>query len=50
MKALEVLKSEENQQDLQSIKGIFPKEMRTNEIKNEINEIKKWEKKLKEKI
>ena len=49
MKALEVLKSEENQQDLKSIKGIFPKEMRTNEIKNEINEIKKWGKKLKEK-
>ena len=42
MKALEVLKSEENQQDLKSIKGIFPKEMRTNEIK-------KWGKKLKEK-
>ena len=49
MKALEVLKSEENQQDLKSIKGIFPKEMRTNEIKNEINEIKKWEKKIKRK-
>ena len=49
MKALEVLKSEENQQDLKSIKGIFPKEMRTNEIKNEINEIKKWEEKIKRK-
>ena len=29
------------------VKGIFPKEMRTNEIKNEIDEIKKWEGKVK---
>ena len=30
-----------------SIEGILPKEMRTNEIKNEIFEIKNWEEKIK---
>ena len=44
--ALLGLKSEENQ-ELNSIEGLFPKEMRTNEIKNEIYEIKKWEEKIK---
>ena len=32
-----------------SLNGIFPKEMRTNKIKNEIDKIKKWEEKLKRK-
>ena len=26
--------------------GLFPKDIRTNEIKNEINDIKKWESKI----
>ena len=29
------------------MEGIFPKEMRTKEIKNEVNRIKKWEEKIK---
>ena len=35
VQALKALKSEENKQDIKSIDGIFPKQMRTNEIKNE---------------
>ena len=38
---LKALKSEEIKQDIKPVKGIFPKDMRTNEIKNEIYEIKK---------
>ena len=34
IEALKALKSGENKQDIKSIGGIFPKEMRTNEIKN----------------
>ena len=45
-KHVEALKAEENQQDLKSVEGTFPKEMRTNEIKDEIDEIKKWDKKI----
>ena len=41
--ALEALKPEENKEDLKSTEDIFPEEMRTNEIKNEIDEIKKSE-------
>ena len=40
-------KSEENKEDIKSDEGIFPKDMRTNEIKNEIYEIKKWQEKIK---
>ena len=40
-------KSEENKEYIKSIEGIFPKDMRTNEIKNEIYEIKKWQEKIK---
>ena len=47
VKALEVLKSErnkeENKEETKSVAGLFPKEMRTIEIKNEIDVIKKWE-------
>ena len=50
IEALEVLKPEENKQDLKSIEGIFPKEMRTNETKNELDEFKKWEEKLSKEI
>ena len=32
-----------------SVEGIFPKDMRTSEIKNEVDEIKKWEKNIKRK-
>ena len=47
VKALEVLKPEENKKEgLKSAKGLFPNEMRTNEIKNETDEIKKWEEKI----
>ena len=42
---LKALKPGENKEDKKSVKGIFPKDMRTNEIKNEIYEIKKWEEK-----
>ena len=34
---------------MKSVEGIFPKGMRTKEIKNEIDEIKKWEEKIKRK-
>ena len=43
---MEALKSEENIEDIKSIEVIFPGDMRTNEIKNEIDEIKKWEGKI----
>ena len=48
VEALGVLNPEKNQK-LKLIEGRFPKEMRTNEIKNEIDEIKKWEDKIKRK-
>ena len=41
IRQVEALKLEENKQDIKSIDGIFPKEMRSNEIKNEIDKIKK---------
>ena len=47
--ALKALMPEENKEDRKSNKGIFPKDMQTNEIKNEIYEIKKWEEKIKQK-
>ena len=47
---LKVLKPEENKQDIKSIEEIFPKDMRTNEIKNEICEIKKWEENIEQEI
>ena len=33
-------------QKLKSTEGLFPKEMRNDEIKNEIDEIKKWKNKI----
>ena len=47
--ALAALKPEENEQDIKSIEGIFPKNMRTNEIKNEKYGIKKLNEKIKQK-
>ena len=46
--ALKALKPEENQ-ELESIKRTFPKNMKNNEMKNEIDEIKKWKEKIKRK-
>ena len=45
VEALKALKQEENQ-ELESVKGRFPKKTRKNEIKNEIYDIKKWEEKV----
>ena len=49
MKTIEdqIIKQEENKEDVKSTEGIFPKYTRTNEFKNEIYEIKKWEEKIK---
>ena len=47
-KAFKTLEPEENQQ-LESIEGLFPKNMRTNKIKNEIDEFRKWKEKNKRK-
>ena len=44
-----VLKPEENKEEIKSVERLFPKVMRTNEIKNEINDIKIWESKIKDK-
>ena len=48
MEALKALKPEENKEDIKSIEGIFPKYMRVNEIKNEIDEVKKWKENIKQ--
>ena len=48
IKALKALKPKENQ-ELETIEGLFPKKIGNNEIKSEIDEIKKWEEKLKRK-
>ena len=39
VEALEVLKPKKNKDDTKSIERIFPKDIRTSEIKNEINDI-----------
>ena len=50
IKKVETLKkSEEYKEVIKSIELLFIKEMRTNKIKNEIFEIKKWEEKIKQK-
>ena len=49
VEALKALKSDENNENIQSIELIFPKDMKPNEIENEIYEIKKWEKEIKRK-
>ena len=45
IEALKALESEENQ-GLETTEGHFPRNMRTDEIKNEIDEIRKWELKI----
>ena len=49
VEALKALKLEENKEDIKSTDGIFPKDMGTNKIKNEIYEIKNGKIKLNEK-
>ena len=49
VKALEVKEKGENKEEIKSAEELFPKEMRTNEIKNEIDQIKKWEETIKRK-
>ena len=44
--AFKVLKPEEDHQDLKSNEGLFPKDMRSIEIKNEIDEIKTFKDKI----
>ena len=39
--AFKALKLEKNKEDIKSAEGSFPKDVRTNEIQNEIEEIKK---------
>ena len=46
VEALEILKPD----DTKSMEGIFPKDMRTNETKNEINDIQNGKIKLSKKI
>ena len=41
VEALKALKPEEKKEALKSIEGVFPKDMRVNEINNEVYEIKK---------
>ena len=43
------MKTRKKKQELESIEGLFSKKMRNIEIKNEIDEIKKWEEKIKQK-
>ena len=43
VEALEVLKPEKNKEEIKSVEELFPKGMRINEIKNEMDKIKKWE-------
>ena len=50
VEALEVLTPEGNKEDIKSVQWLFPKEMmKTNEIKNEKDEIKNWEEKTRRK-
>ena len=47
IESLKALKPEENKKP-ESNEGIFPKDTRIDEIKNEIYEIKKWKEKIKQ--
>ena len=40
IKQVQSLKALQNKEEIKSCEGIFPKDMRINEIENEINEIK----------
>ena len=45
---LEDLKPDKNKDETKSVEELFPKRMRTNEINNELDEIKKWEEKTRQ--
>ena len=47
-KQLKIKEKQENKEDIKPIEGVFSKDMRTNEIKNEIYEIKKWKENIKQ--
>ena len=47
--ALKALRPQQNQ-ELESTEGLFPRKVRNVETENEINEIKKWEEILNQKI
>ena len=42
IETLEVLKPEEDKEEIKYVEEIFPKGMTTNEIRNEIEKKKKW--------
>ena len=44
-----ILKPEENKEETKSVKGLFPKGVRTNENNNELSETKKWQEKTRPK-
>ena len=46
MEALKVLNTAEHQQKPKSVDQHFPKDLKNNEIKNELNEIKKLEEEM----
>ena len=46
VKALKALKPEQNP-EIEKTERVFPKNMRNNKIRNEINQIRKWEEKFK---
>ena len=48
-KQFKALKPLNIEKELESIKGLFGKKMRTDKIKNEIEKIKKWEEKAERK-
>ena len=48
-KALKALKSIKNKQEIKPIVGVFLKEMRANEIKNEVDQIRKYEENMQNK-
>ena len=48
VEALKTLKPKENKKR-ESIEGFFPKDIKTNKLKNEVYEVKKWEEKIKRK-
>ena len=50
VKKVESLKALKSEEELESIKGRFPKDMRTNEIKMKYMKTKNWKNKLNEKI
>ena len=50
VEALEVLKPEKDKEEIKQVGELFPKGLRNNKIKTEVDETKKWGKNLEEKI